>query len=125
MTIPARPGTIRFQVKPGIIDIASVQMLQMNTDLIYVSIDCRQKYPDYQGFSGDRRTVYVGATKDTLGVTKPYVDSTEVRIVGLPRGEWRHLVEVGRYYVNVAFVRVTKRGRKRLAKYEWVPPEVT
>lgn len=98
----ARPR-IRVVASRGVIDVNSASVLMKSSDVVWIHVDTKQKYPDLVAICDDDG-VWLGASEQTLHVVDPKLPTTQVRVVGLV-GKWRLFTEMGRYSLNMVFVR--------------------
>lgn len=103
----------RFEVWQGDVYINVIQTLQVTDEVIWFTIDCKQKYPDVS--TGKRETdegvayrLFIGLSAEVATTRNVNQQFTEVSIVfpnPLP-GDWRMFVDTGRYSIDVVLVRV-------------------
>lgn len=108
----------KIDVKQGIIHINSVTVVKATADVIYLSIDCRAKYPELCWCAKDDSSkpglvdmgVALNANEDTLYIepNKSKDDHTHVWVQGL-KGDWVIMAEAGRYTVGVVLVNITNK----------------
>ena len=98
---------MKIVVKQGIIHINSVSVLQASDTGIYLSADCKQKYPELLCLSD--RSVMIGANERTLNVHDRSFSPTEIIVEDL-EGKWCMVCEIGRYSVEILLVKLAEEG---------------
>lgn len=111
---------ITLKVRQGIIHVNSVSVLQKTDEVICLSADCRQKYPEYWG--GDERSIYLGAKEGRTRVDDPNAGLTEIMVEGL-EGRWQTVCETGRYEALIVLVKVHDNPEAEWGEDDWVDYE--
>ncbi len=93
---------LRVTASKGIIAVNSAIVMQRSRTVLWISIDTVQKYPDLLTLFD--YGVHLAASKETLNVKDRRLPPTEIEVHGLT-GKWRMFTDVGRYSVNMVFVR--------------------
>lgn len=112
MSLKIKP---KIKVKQGIIHINSIVVLQCTDEVIWLSADCKQKYPEITLYSG--HGVMVGANNHTLHVDDKNLDLTEISISNLS-DEWAVIAEAGRYTCSIVFVKFHDRFKSHNDPFE-------
>jgi len=115
---------MKIKVRQGIIHVNSVSMIQNTDEVICVSIDTKQKYPEYCGggaSSEGEQSIYLGASERTLRIEDPDAGLTEIEIndLGDSGFEWIGLAESGRYNVYFVLVRRNDNHEEEWGELDW------
>lgn len=100
---------LRFSVNQGIVHANSIQVLQLTPTVLCFSVDFKQKYVDYVGYSFYPKLEFTfGADEDTLGVEDKELQNTDIAVLGFPvksNSKLHVAVEMGRYSATVSIIR--------------------
>lgn len=114
-----KPPTI--EVRQGTVHVNSISFLRCTPDIIVMHVDTKQKRPECDGCGRDDDGTLRFDLDGEDGLEE--MDGPTVLIVTPPTGDWREVVEVGRYRVQIVLWRADKADKKRLGKLQWVAEE--
>lgn len=101
---------LNFKVIQGPVRVNSIWIYRAERNVICLSVDFKQKYPDFFGYGDNNNIFRFGVGPETIGV-KPSEKLSEIEILNLP-SNWkvgRASVSIKKYSALITIVNVHKK----------------